>query len=191
MAALACATAGCPADDTPPEQTTTASSSSTTDPTPISATSTALPMTSTTSGSTSTDTGPSADSTSTGEPPETSSSSGTDSGTSDSGDTTGTDTGDSGSDSSGGNTLACETNCVVEFMCSDAWMSEQECVAACEANLDKASSFNRFCHYAWQELHLCIGMLSCVEYDEYQAAAVFPYPCWQEVESLALECAGQ
>jgi hypothetical protein len=76
-------------------------------------------------------------------------------------------------------------------MCSDEWNLEQDCVDACTTNLMMANTFSEFCRMAWEELHACIGTLTCMEYEEYLAPMVFPYPCWQEAEALGFECRGQ
>jgi hypothetical protein len=76
-------------------------------------------------------------------------------------------------------------------MCGDEWMSQQECIDWCEANLVKAEAFSPFCEDAWEALSACFGTLDCTEFAEYEAAAMSPYPCDDEAAALAFECAGQ
>ena len=120
--------------------------------------------------------------------------------------TTGTpETGSSGSGSSGGGSSStgetgttggimsqdCADGCVVEFQCGIQWKSAEECTEFCNANLAAAAQFSPWCMQAWEELSACLGALDCEQFNQWQAAAMFPYPCYQEDDALAFECDGQ
>ncbi|MCH9688149.1 MAG: hypothetical protein K0V04_42350 [Deltaproteobacteria bacterium] len=85
----------------------------------------------------------------------------------------------------------CEAGCEIEFGCSRQWRSEQACIDSCEANLLEAEQFHRACRAAWENLHECLGTLSCEEFTEWFDPMRFPYPCLSEDEVLAFECKGQ
>jgi hypothetical protein len=183
-------TVGCPADDAPVETTdaSTGADGTTTGNT------TAPPATTAPVTGGSTDTGPATAGTTAGDTGATSTTSGGDSTTGGTGDT-GNSTGDSSSSGDGSTTgeavSDCVAGCAVEFSCTMDWASAEECEMACEANLLEAQNLSLFCRFAWEDLHACIGTLTCMEYGEYIAATMFPYPCWMASEALALECAGQ
>ncbi|MCH9684593.1 MAG: hypothetical protein K0V04_24365 [Deltaproteobacteria bacterium] len=105
--------------------------------------------------------------------------SGTDSSGSDSGSSTGTEP------------TACEAGCAVEFMCSMAWKTEEDCVTACEDNLVEAGIFSPFCQSAWEMLSACLGTLTCDEYGQWLEPDAFPYPCSDADVALEVECRGQ
>ncbi|MCA9704793.1 MAG: hypothetical protein KDK70_02950 [Myxococcales bacterium] len=65
------------------------------------------------------------------------------------------------------------------------------CVDACEANLVAAAEFQRACRAAWEDLHACLGTLTCEELAQWMDPTRFPYPCLREDEVLGFECAGQ
>ncbi len=98
---------------------------------------------------------------------------------------------ESSDSSSGGGNQACADGCAVEFMCGMEWMSEEECVTWCEANLEKAYAFSPFCHDAWEGVSACLGTLTCEEFAEWDNPMVFPYPCSDADTILAVECKGQ
>lgn len=119
--------------------------------------------------------------------------SGTTTGTSEWGTTAATDssTGEIGDTPPIGPDRACQSGCVVEFMCGMEWASERECVQWCEANLEKADAFSPFCHDAWAGVSACLGTLTCEEFAEWDAPAMFPYPCSEADVVLEVECKGQ
>ena len=196
---LSLASAGCPAGDDSSGET---DGSTGTPPATNTGAMTTTPMMTTTTGGVddgdgSSSTGeppPGTDSTgmpgtdSTGEPPSSSSDDGSTTAVVESSSSSGGE-----SESSTGEMLhqACTDGCTVEFTCSARWTSVQECADWCEANLDKAGAFSPFCEMAWEALSACFGTLSCKEYTQYQEAAKFPYPCWQQADALAFECEGQ
>ncbi|MCA9653422.1 MAG: hypothetical protein H6712_05630 [Myxococcales bacterium] len=106
-------------------------------------------------------------------------------------------TGDSGSESSGSGSSTgegidpCAQGCVTEFACGTEWTSEEECVIACQANLDKAGAFSIACRAAWEDLAVCLGTLTCEDFGVWQAPMALPYPCSDEDILLQIECKGQ
>ncbi len=85
----------------------------------------------------------------------------------------------------------CVEGCTVELMCGKEWPSLEACVEDCEANLVEASEFEVACAAAWEDLHVCLGTLSCEEFFEWRDPTGFPYPCLPQDEVLSIECAGQ
>jgi hypothetical protein len=106
---------------------------------------------------------------------------------------TGTDTGSgSGSDSTTGEPQsACADGCAVEFLCGSEWMSEEDCVTWCEANLIEAEAFSPFCRDAWEGVSACVATLTCEEFAVWADPMMFPYPCSDADVALAIECKGQ
>lgn len=131
---------------------------------------------------------------STGEPPVTGSSGEPTDG---SASVTGASSSDDGSSGTGVETTggimsqACADGCAVEFQCGIQWDSAEECTEHCNANLWAANQFSSFCMQAWEELSACLATLDCTEFEAWQAAQVFPYPCSTEDGALAFECDGQ
>lgn len=128
-----------------------------------------------------------------GPPPQTSSSSGTtgegsSSGTS--GEGTSSSTTSEGT-TTGGTNQDCADGCAVELLCGTKWMSEADCVMACEDNLLVAADFSLFCRAAWEAVSACVATLTCEEFLEWQSPTMFPYPCSDADVGLASECEGQ
>ena len=107
---------------------------------------------------------------------------------------TGTATGDTETETegtTGGPSQACADGCAVEFMCGTEWMSVEECVAWCDANLAKANEFSPFCRDAWEGVSACVATLTCEEFMQWQSPTEFPYPCSDADVTLSVECKGQ
>jgi hypothetical protein len=85
----------------------------------------------------------------------------------------------------------CAEGCAVEVMCGTEWMSEEECVMWCEANLMKAEAFSPFCRLAWEGVSTCLATLTCEEFAVWESPMMFPYPCSDADVVLAAECKGQ
>ncbi len=101
-----------------------------------------------------------------------------------------------GGDSSGTTTgrpreAPCVVGCEVEFACGKRWPDVRSCVTACEANLVEAEAYEIACRAAWEDLHVCLGTLSCEEFAQWANPTRFPYPCVSADQVLAFECKGQ
>jgi hypothetical protein len=112
---------------------------------------------------------------------------GTDTDTTDTGTDTGTDT----EGSTTGGPDPCAEGCAVELMCGTEWMSEEDCVTWCEANLVMAGAFSPFCRLAWEGVSACLGTLTCEEFAQWENPMMFPYPCSDADVVLEVECEGQ
>jgi len=91
----------------------------------------------------------------------------------------------------GGPNQACVDGCAVEFMCGTEWMSAEDCVSWCEANLVEANEFSPFCRDAWEGVSACVATLTCEEFMQWQDPMEFPYPCSDADVTLSVECKGQ
>jgi hypothetical protein len=108
------------------------------------------------------------------------------------GDAGGADDGGGGTGSSGGGgsgESGCAQACVVLLDCDTIYGTEAECLSACEVAYDDAASVGLDCEDAFTAFNLCIGGLTCTEFEAYlNYEPPDSYPCKAEEDAVVSDC---